>query len=92
MGPIVIHRAKKLFTVLDDSGLVLEDITKEAVEDYFCAEFKKRFWSMCKPEIVSDEEYKVLTGKILCCDCGAVVTKYNPSWKESNQRCERCKQ
>ena len=91
MGPLVIHRANSRFSVLDTEGLILEDVTKEQVEDWFTQEFRKRFWLMCKPISLSEEEYKTAAGKILCCDCGQKVTKYNPSWKEQNQRCEACK-
>lgn len=91
MGPIVINRANSKFSVLDEVGLVLEDVSKEEVEAWFVTEFKKRFWQMCKPISITDEEYRTVAGKIVCCDCGQKVTKYNPSWKESNQRCEKCK-
>lgn len=91
MGPLVINRNTKGFSVLAENKLILEDVHKEAVEEYFIAEFKKRFWDICNPIDISEEEYSCLSGKIVCCDCGSQVTKYNKSWKEHNQRCERCK-
>lgn len=91
MGPLVINRACNKFSVLDTEGIILEDVSKEEVEAWFVEEFRKRFWLMCKPVTVSDEQYKTAAGKILCCDCGQKVTKYNPQWKEANQRCEKCK-
>jgi hypothetical protein len=91
MGPLVINRANNRFSVLDTDGIVLEDVSKEAVEDYFVAEFRKRFWTMCRPVTMNELEYKTAAGKIVCCDCGQKVTQYNPQWKEANQRCEACK-
>lgn len=91
MGPLVIKRPFNKFSVLDTEGIILEDVSKEDVEDWFVEEFRKRFWQMCKPMSVSEEDYRTAAGKILCCDCGKKVSKYNPSWKEQNQRCEKCK-
>ena len=89
MSPIVISRPDGSYTIAHD--IILENISKQAVEDYFCSIFREHFWDMCKPIAMQEEEYLTLTGKVLCCDCGQKVTKYNLNWKESNQRCESCK-
>lgn len=91
MGPQVIVRSNNRFSVLDEHGVILEDVSKEAVEEYFVTEFKRRFWLLCKPITLTHEEYKTAAGKIACCDCGDRVTVYNKNWKEANQRCEKCK-
>jgi hypothetical protein len=90
MGPVIINRNRNGFSILAE-GQMLENLSKEAVEDYFVEELRKHFWDMCKPITVTEEEYACLAGKIVCCDCGAKVTKYNKAWKEANQRCEDCK-
>lgn len=91
MGLQIINRKAKGFSILDENRLILEDVSREVIEEYFIAEFKKRFWDICSLINVSEEDYACLAGKIVCCDCGSQVTKYNKSWKEHNQRCERCK-
>lgn len=91
MGPQVINRFNNKFSVLDKNGIILEDVSKEEVEDWFVSEFRKRFWTLCKPVDLLPEDYATAAGKVTCRDCGNKVTKYNPAWKESNQRCEACK-
>jgi hypothetical protein len=90
MAPTLIKRPDAKFTLLGD-GVLLEDISKEEVEEFFFKEFKRRFWDVANPYTVTDLEYDILTSKIRCCDCGSAVTSYNYDWKPENQRCQQCK-
>lgn len=91
MAPKIILDPSNKFTVLDNLNVILAEVSKQEVEDYFIAELRARFWDMAYVEKVDQLELDLILGRIVCCDCGGVVTRYVQSWKPENQRCEKCK-
>lgn len=91
MRPVIISRPNGRYSVLDNGKLVLEDCDSKAVEEFFVAELRRKLWDYLVITQATDLEYSILSGKVKCCDCGEPVTKYNPAWKDTNQRCEGCK-
>lgn len=91
MKLVIINRPNGRYSVLDNGKLILEDCDSKAVEDFFVDKLRLGLWDHLKTVHVTDIEYAVLSGKVKCCDCGEPVTKYNTAWKDTNQRCERCK-
>ena len=91
MAQQIIVGPNNNYTVLSTNGVVLTEVSKQEVEDYFIAELRANFWNMAIVHTVSQLELDLLLGRIFCCDCGNVVTKYVQSWKPENQRCEKCK-
>ena len=91
MTPKIILGPNNKYTVLDSTKVILAEVSQQEVEDYFLAELRARFWSMAAVEKIDQLELDLILGRIACCDCGGIVTKYVQSWKQENQRCEKCK-
>ena len=46
MTPKIILDPNNKYTVLDNLNVILAEVSKQEVEDYFIAELRTRFWDM----------------------------------------------
>lgn len=88
----LVKQTSVLWAVFDGQCIVKESLTEEGVADYILADKRATVLDMIKqykPRLSWDEAL-FLSGRLLCCDCSAVVDHYNPKWPIERQRCKLC--
>jgi len=75
-----------------DFNIVAEDLSEDQVVDALL--------QLQRPEVMaavrahknsmSWEEALVWSGRVVCCNCGGHIKKYNSKWPLERQRCDKC--
>lgn len=88
----IIRQTPKLWAVYHDGRILVEDLSLDQLVDYLMAEYRQTLVNKLQAHncVMTWEQAQVLSGRIVCCDCGEKADRYNPSWPLERQRCTSC--
>ncbi len=88
----LIEQKPGVYGLYDGENIIAEDLTEDQVVDALLQIQRPKVMAAVKAHknSLSWEEALVWSGRVVCCNCGARVKKYNSNWPMERQRCNHC--